>query len=87
LFVTCFAIVVDPLPVRVWNADETDYEWTSLTIPSSGRSTSFRLPDDFIPEGRTFTVCVSNERNGLEDCKRVVREYGSSQTNVYITVP
>lgn len=60
----------------------------TLTVPATdGIIQPFTIPNDFTPEGYTFTTCVSNERYDKEECKQQVREVGSSQTDIYMTVP
>lgn len=83
-----YTIHDQPVKIRIWNPEQSDYQWRALTVPSSrGVTESFTVSNDFIPEGHGFMVCVTNERNDKEDCRQTVSERGSSQTNVFITVP
>ena len=73
--------------IKVFNPSETDYKSASVTVPSfSGKIQSFTVPNDFIPEGQTFKICITNE-SSKEDCNNATRESGSTKTDVNISVP
>jgi len=77
-----------PVSVKIKSPDGSIFQSSTATVhPRSEKIVNFNIPSSFVENGKSFNVCVTNDKYNKEDCSEVTKNSQSSSLDISMTVP